>query len=1096
MRTLNEKPIMERGVTMKTSLHSSQKLWFLPVLVCMTAVLCYGVDNQILSVSPDSAYQGQTALTVTFTLDMDMPPAPPAGVMPDSVSIGGIAGSSITHDSQYTITAVFDIPGGESAGTQNVTITFATPQGELNFILSGGFTIMEPVDMPPHITGQPQSQTAASGSPVTFMVSAWGTNPLSYQWYKDNASISGANDASYTIDSAAQSSEGDYLCLITNDFGSVISDTVSLTIITDPPYDGYNLFASLTSTETYLMDNDGGIVKTWTSSYRPGLCAYFLEDGTLLRTANTNDTTFNVGGAGGRIEQYDWDGNLIWSYDYSTSAHRQHHDIERLPNGNILMIAWELKSQAEAVAAGRDGSLLTDGELWPDTIIEVQPDGTTGGSIVWQWHVWDHLIQDYDSTKANYGVVADHPEKINLNYVLNGQADWTHINSVDYNAQLDQILVSVHNFSEVWVINHNTTTAQAAGSGGDLLYRWGNPQAYDRGSSSDQQVFSQHDAEWIESGLPGEGDILIFNNGLGRTGGNYSSVDQIMPPVNPDGSYTLLSGWAYGPQTPAWTYTSTPVTDFYAERISGAQRLANGDTLICEGTTGRMFEVTSDGTIVWEYDYDGEVFRVLRYSPSYAGFIGTELEPEPLPESGYPIVDTGQVKCYNDGVEITAPAAGEVFYGQDAQYNGNQPSYTLGNDGLTVTDNVTGLTWTQTADINGDGVININDKLTYAEALVYPDTLNAVHYGGYNDWRLPSIKELYSLMNFAGEDPSSFQGTDTSGLVPFINTDYFGFNYGDTTASERIIDAQWASSTRYVSTTMGGNETVFGLNLADGRIKGYPTSKLFYVYFVRGNTNYGINNFVENGDGTISDKATGLMWSQDDCGAINGSGPRSGMNWQEALAWIQTKNAENYLGYSDWRLPNAKEMQSILDYTRSPDTTDSAAIDPVFNATRITNEGGQADYPWYWTSTTHVADGGSGQTGAYVCFGRALGYWQSQWEDVHGAGCQRSDQKIGDLSIMSGFVYVADGYYFNLAPQGDAARIDNYVRLVRDTQCGNPGFVSTLAGDLNADCYVNMLDIAQLGQGWLTAYQTTDLLIVAENWLNCIDPDTPCDYLP
>lgn len=461
----------------------------------------------------------------------------------------------------------------------------------------------------------------------------------------------------------------------------------------------------------------------------------------------------------------------------------------------------------------------------------------------------------------------------------------------------------------------------------------------------------------------------------------------------------------------------------------------------------------------------------------------------PLLLAGYPIVDTGQDKCYDNSNEIVPPGESEAFYGQDAQIYGNQPNYTKSADGLTVNDNVTELTWTQTADLNGDGAIDVNDKLTYAEAMAYPAILNTQNYGGYNDWRLPTIKELYSLMNFSGTDPSS---GNTSGAIPFIDTDCFGFGYGDESAGERMIDAQWASTTVYESTTMGGNPTMFGLNLADGRIKGYPYNrKLFYVYFVRGNTDYGINNFVDNGDGTISDQATGLMWSRDDCGPVNGTGPRSGMNWQEALAWVQTKNAENYLGYSGWRLPNAKEMQSIVDYSRCPDTG-SPAIDPVFNITAITSEAGQTDYPWFWTSTTHVNSNGGGTAGAYICFGRALGFWQNQWQDVHGAGCQRSDQKTGELSAMSGYIFEPEGYYFNLAPQGDAARIDNYVRLVRDTQCGEPGFVSDLKGDLNADCYVDLRDFALLGRGWPSTCNITDLAAVAQNWLACSDPETPC----
>lgn len=373
----------------------------------------------------------------------------------------------------------------------------------------------------------------------------------------------------------------------------------------------------------------------------------------------------------------------------------------------------------------------------------------------------------------------------------------------------------------------------------------------------------------------------------------------------------------------------------------------------------------------------------------------------------YTVVDTGQDSCYDNRSEIACPSEEEPFYGQDAQYDGIQPAYQDNGDG-TVTDLNTGLMWQK----------DPGDKKTYTEAVAGAEDLDLA---GYDDWRLPTIKELYSLILFSGLDPSGIQGGDTSGLVPFIDTGYFDFSYGDTGAGERIIDSQWISSTEYVGTTMGGASTVFGVNFADGRIKGYGTGPMpgqsegkgFFVVYVRGNTAYGENDFTDNGDGTVTDNATGLMWSSDDSG--------QGMNWEEALAWVQQKNAEDYLGYSDWRLPDAKELQSIVDYSRSPDTTSSAAIDPVFECTSITNEAGQVDYPSYWTSTTHASMQG-GSYAAYVCFGRAMGYMQGQWMDVHGAGAQRSDPKQGNPA----------DYPQGHGPQGDAIRIYNYVRLVRD----------------------------------------------------------------
>ena len=389
----------------------------------------------------------------------------------------------------------------------------------------------------------------------------------------------------------------------------------------------------------------------------------------------------------------------------------------------------------------------------------------------------------------------------------------------------------------------------------------------------------------------------------------------------------------------------------------------------------------------------------------------------PTPELPFDIVDTGQIDCYDGSASIACPTEDEDYFGQDAQYAGNAPNYTDNGDG-TVTDNVSGLMWQQSPDTDGDGDIDVADKVTYDEAVAGASTLDL---NGYDDWRLPTIKELYSLIDFSGIDPSGYEGTDTSGLTPFIDTWYFDFAYGDTDAGERIIDAQYASSDLYVANTGNdGGRTLFGVNFADGRIKGYGLTlfnrdKTFFVIYVRGNTSYGQNDFVDNGDGTVTDDATGLMWTQDDSAIA--------LDWQQALAWVQTRNAETYLDHSDWRLPNAKELQGLVDYSRSPDTTSSAAIDPLFNATYTVNEAGASDFPMYWSNTTHANfTDRPGTYAVYVAFGRAMGYMNSAWVDVHGAGAQRSDPKSGDPADFP------TGH----GPQGDAIRIYNYVRMVRD----------------------------------------------------------------
>jgi len=383
----------------------------------------------------------------------------------------------------------------------------------------------------------------------------------------------------------------------------------------------------------------------------------------------------------------------------------------------------------------------------------------------------------------------------------------------------------------------------------------------------------------------------------------------------------------------------------------------------------------------------------------------------------YPIVDTGQERCFDNRLEIKYPKAGEPFFGQDAHYQGNQPAYRDNGDG-TITDLVTGLMWQK----------DPGPKKSFEQAVA---GASACRVGKYDDWRLPSIKELYSLILFSGEDIDP-EATDTANLNPFVDTKYFGFVYGDPAKGERVIDSQMATSTKYVSTTMRGNETMFGVNFADGRIKGYPTgaggrpgrpSKGYYVFYVRGNTDYGKNDFQDNGDGTVTDRASGLIWAKIDSGHLKAGENKDGkLNWEQALRWVEDLQ---YAGHSDWRLPNAKELQSIVDYTRSPDTTQSAAIDPVFSVTSIRDAHGKVNYPFYWSSTTHKRMG-SGDTAVYVAFGRSQG-WMSNFGgqynllDVHGAGSQRSDPKAGDPTQFPR----------GRGPQGDVIDIYNMVRPVR-----------------------------------------------------------------
>ena len=408
----------------------------------------------------------------------------------------------------------------------------------------------------------------------------------------------------------------------------------------------------------YLIDNQGREVHRWELGVGT-LFAKLLENGNLLTLVHT--------GQGKYVREVDRNGNIL----SDCAQGSPHHDFLKMPNGNVLLLSRQHKTPEEVIAAGANPEFIGPRGLVAPHIVEARITGPASCEIVWEWSAWDHLIQDFDSSKANYGEVAEHPELIDLNFHLSeitnylDPSDWIHSNGIDYNPELDQIVLSPSNFSEVWIIDHSTTRTEAAGSGGgnsgkggDLLYRWGNPRAYRAGTVADQQLFSSHNPQWIPPGQPGAGNILIFNNGdistaLPRT---YSSVDEIVPPVD-GANYRLNPGLAYAPAEPVWTYTAPTPSDFYAPYISGAQRLPNGNTLICDGVHGTLFEVTPAGKTVWKYVNPttgsgplrqgepvpteqlrsgrevpaNQVYRAYRYAPDYPGLQGLDLTPgEPI----------------------------------------------------------------------------------------------------------------------------------------------------------------------------------------------------------------------------------------------------------------------------------------------------------------------------------------------------------------------------------------------------------------------------------------------------------------------------------
>jgi hypothetical protein len=444
---------------------------------------------------------------------------------------------------------------------------------------------------------------------------------------------------------------------------------------------GYALLSPIMSHDTSLIDTDGRTVRTWHCGCPPALGARLLENGHLLRAGQLTrgEQSFEHAGGGGRIQEFDWNGELVWDFRLCDDRHLPHHDVLKLPNGNVLVVVCERIPAADARAAGRRPTPSDADHLRADSVVEIKPTGRTTGEVVWEWRVWDHLIQEYDREKRNFGSVADHPELIDLNfgtglnalmspgpdrtklqalgYVGSASApasggpnagDWTHLNAVAYNPERDELAVTSFGFSEVWVIDHSTTRAEAAGHtggkagrGGDLLYRWGNPRAYRHGTTADQRLACPHDAHWIGRGLPGAGHLLVFNNGSIQFGDRASTLEEVDPPIDPNGRYAREAKSAFGPDRAVWRYNGEKRPTFFSVVFSGSERLPNGDTLMCLGLSGTLVEVTPAGEVVWRYasprppaghhHMERSLFRAPVYAPDYPGLADKHITPPPRP---------------------------------------------------------------------------------------------------------------------------------------------------------------------------------------------------------------------------------------------------------------------------------------------------------------------------------------------------------------------------------------------------------------------------------------------------------------------------------
>ncbi len=413
-------------------------------------------------------------------------------------------------------------------------------------------------------------------------------------------------------------------------------------------WNGYTLIATQNSTTASLVDTNGTVYHTWTGlTGQTGYSSYMTPGGVLLRTVNVTNNTFNGGGKTGRFQKVSWTGTILWDVTYSSSSYCMHHDVLPMPNGNVMVIAWESKTASQVTAAGSTNSHT----MWPDKIVEFQQTGTNTYNIVWEWHAWDHLMQSANSSNANYvSSLVNNPQLLNINYGNNAnQSDWLHMNGLDYNEALDQIVVSSHNMNEFYVIDHSTTTAEAAGhtggnagKGGDILYRWGNPATYGASGTTDFNVI--HDAHWVPAGCPRAGYLVGFNNS--GVSNSQSAVDMVNPPLN-GYNYNITAGQAYGPTTYDYRYTSTDHTN----NMGNSEQFPNGNMMVCVALSQKVYEVNSAGTTIWTYTASGGIPQAHRYSNCHIN------GPQTLTASA----GTGSI-CSGEQIQLSATSTGLGTY--------------------------------------------------------------------------------------------------------------------------------------------------------------------------------------------------------------------------------------------------------------------------------------------------------------------------------------------------------------------------------------------------------------------------------------------------
>ncbi len=586
----------------------------------------------------------------------------------------------------------------------------------------------------------------------------------------------------------------------------------------------YTFYSVQNAGNAYLLDTNNAVFKTWTfTSAVTGYSSYLVPGGDMYRTVKYTPNSFQGGGQTGKLQKVAYNGTVLWNYVYSTSTYSMHHDICPLPNGNVLLISYESKTAAEVTAAGGSSSIV----MWPEKIVEVKQTGATTGDVVWEWHVWDHLVQNVNAAKANYQTsIVAHPELLNINYKQS--KDWMHMNGIDYNPMLDQIIVSSHNLNEWYIIDHSTTTAEAAGhsggnagKGGDFLYRWGNPAAY--GAAGTAILNVTHDAHWIPEGSPNAGRLVGYNNrGVSNS---QSSVDQIEAP-RVDYNYTREAGLAYAPST----YLKRLACNGYSSNMSNSMQLPNGNTFVCMATSGYMYEVNPAGTIIWSKTATGTVSQAQRIDKC---LVNNPAPPIPTISVNGTNLQSTSATTYqwyrngnllaNETNQTITPLNSGIYVVRTTDANGCVYQYSLGFKHTVTNAFLVDVTSNKSAICLNDSVVisanilNASDTTEYAwtsnpagfiasaSSISVSPTTTTTYYLTATDSNRTAIDSIKIIVNSIPATPSISQANDST-LMSTLGNTYQWYLAGNAilNATQQTYEPLVSGSYSVVTTSVDG----------------------------------------------------------------------------------------------------------------------------------------------------------------------------------------------------------------------------------------------------------------------------------------------------